>query len=434
MNPLKEIFYNKASAVREELKSFNKTYGENQVDTVNAGQLTGGMRSIKSMLWETSLLDPAEGIRFRGYSIPELIVALPKAKGDTEPLPEGLFWLMLTGEIPSAEQVQWLSKEWAARSGIDKTVTDVLDALPTETHPMTQFSMAIMAAQRQSIFAKSYDDGMNKADYWDPMFEDTMNLIARLPQIAAYIYRRSFHGGKHIAADPNLDWGANFANMLGFKQPDFVSYLRLYLTIHADHEGGNASAHATHLTGSTLSDAYLSLCSGMNALAGPLHGLANQEVLNWINELVDKIGTLKPTKEQIAEYVQTTLAEGKVVPGYGHAVLRKPDPRFMEQKRFSEQYIPDGDYVNIVWKVFEVVPGILSGLGKVANPWPNVDAHSGAVLMYYDLKETSFYTVLFGVSRAMGVLAQLCWSRMLGLPLERPKSITFEALKKLINT
>ncbi|HQW54554.1 MAG TPA: citrate (Si)-synthase [Saprospiraceae bacterium] len=434
MNPLKEIFYNKAIAVREELKNFNKTYGENKIDTVSASQLTGGMRNIKSMLWETSLLDPAEGIRFRGYSIPELIVALPKALGDTEPLPEGLFWLMLTGEIPSAEQVQWLSKEWAGRSGLDQAVTDVLDALPTDTHPMTQFSMAIMASQRMSIFAKSYDEGMNKADYWDPMFEDTMNLIARLPQIAAYIYRRSFHDGNHIAADPNLDWGANFANMLGFNKPDFVSYLRLYLTIHADHEGGNASAHATHLTGSTLSDAYLSLCSGMNALAGPLHGLANQEVLNWINELVDKIGTLKPTKEQIAEYVQTTLAEGKVVPGYGHAVLRKPDPRFMEQKRFAEQYIPDGDYVNIVWKVFEVVPGILSGLGKVANPWPNVDAHSGAVLMYYDLKETSFYTVLFGVSRAMGVLAQLCWSRMLGLPLERPKSITFEALKKQINT
>ncbi|HQW11504.1 MAG TPA: citrate (Si)-synthase [Saprospiraceae bacterium] len=434
MNPLKEIFYNKAIAVREELKNFNKTYGENKIDTVSASQLTGGMRNIKSMLWETSLLDPAEGIRFRGYSIPELIVALPKALGDTEPLPEGLFWLMVTGEIPSAEQVQWLSKEWAGRSGLDQAVTDVLDALPTDTHPMTQFSMAIMASQRMSIFAKSYDEGMNKADYWDPMFEDTMNLIARLPQIAAYIYRRSFHDGNHIAADPNLDWGANFANMLGFNKPDFVSYLRLYLTIHADHEGGNASAHATHLTGSTLSDAYLSLCSGMNALAGPLHGLANQEVLNWINELVDKIGTLKPTKEQIAEYVQTTLAEGKVVPGYGHAVLRKPDPRFMEQKRFAEQYIPDGDYVNIVWKVFEVVPGILSGLGKVANPWPNVDAHSGAVLMYYDLKETSFYTVLFGVSRAMGVLAQLCWSRMLGLPLERPKSITFEALKKQINT
>lgn len=219
--------------------------------------------------------------------------------------------------------------------------------------------------------------------------------------------------------------------MLGFDSSIFKSFMRLYLTIHADHEGGNASAHATHLTGSTLSDAYLAFSSGLNALAGPLHGLANQEVLNWIDEMVGKIGTMQPTKEQIAAYVNQTLSEGKVVPGYGHAVLRKPDPRFMEQKRFAEQYMPDSDYVQIVWKVFDVVPGILQNLGKVANPWPNVDAHSGAVLQHLNLKESNFYTVLFGVSRAMGVLAQLCWSRMLGLPLERPKSLTFAALKQL---
>ena len=131
--------------------------------------------------------------------------------------------------------------------------------------------------------------------------------------------------------------------------------------------------------------------------------------------------------------MNTTLAAGQVVPGYGHAVLRKPDPRFSEQKRFSEQYIPDDDYVQIVWKVFDVVPGILGGLGKVANPWPNVDAHSGAILIHYGLTEARFYTVLFGVSRALGVLAQLCWSRVLGLPLERPKSITFENVKDFIN-
>lgn len=260
-----------------------------------------------------------------------------------------------------------------------------------------------------------------------------MNLIARLPHIAAYIYRKVFRNNEHIPSKKGLDWAANFAHMLGFERDDFKSLMRLYLTIHADHEGGNASAHATHLVGSTLSDAYLSLSGGLNALAGPLHGLANQEVVNWINEMVEKIGTKKPTKEQIADYVNTTLAAGQVVPGYGHAVLRKPDPRFMEQKRFAERYMPDDDYVNIVWKVFDVVPEILRGLGKVTNPWPNVDAHSGSILIHYGLTESSFYTVLFGVSRAMGVLAQLCWSRALGLPIERPKSITFDNVKEFIN-
>jgi len=433
MDPLKELFKAKAFPVRDELKAVVKEHGDLKIADVKVSQLIGGMRSIKSMLWETSLLDAEEGIRFRGYSIPQLIEQLPKAEGDTEPLPEGLFWLMLTGDIPSKEQVDWLSAEWERRSEVDPEVFAILDACSNDVHPMTMFSIGVLAMQPSSVFARRYDEGFSKADYWDATYEDAMNLIAKLPTVAAYIYRKIFHNDQHIAPAKGLDWAANFAHMLGFEQPDFKSLMRLYLTIHADHEGGNASAHATHLVGSTLSDAYLSFSGGLNALSGPLHGLANQEVVNWINEMVERIGTRKPTKEQIADYVNTTLAAGQVVPGYGHAVLRKPDPRFTEQKRFAERYMPDDDYVQIVWKVFDVVPGILGSLGKVANPWPNVDAHSGAILIHYGLTESRFYTVLFGVSRALGVLAQLCWSRALGLPLERPKSITFENVKEFIN-
>jgi citrate synthase len=167
----------------------------------------------------------------------------------------------------------------------------------------------------------------------------------------------------------------------------------------------------------------------MGSLAGPLHGLANQEVIKWIFEMVEKLGTTKPTDEQVAQYVKDTLAAGQVIPGYGHAVLRQPDPRFMAQKGFAERNVKKDDIVNIVWQVFRVVPPILEGLGKVKNPWPNVDAHSGALLVHYGLKEYSFYTVLFGVSRAMGVLASTCWSRALGMPLERPKSVNLEWVK-----
>ncbi|MCO6460814.1 MAG: citrate (Si)-synthase [Saprospiraceae bacterium] len=433
MDPLKELFKAKSFPVKDELKAVTKVHGDIKIGEVKVSQLVGGMRGIKSMLWETSLLDAEEGIRFRGYSIPQLVERLPRAEGDSEPLPEGLFWLMLTGDIPSDEQVSWLSREWERRADVPKEVFDVLDACGDHVHPMTMFSMAVLAMQPYSEFAKKYDEGLNKADYWEATYSDAMTLIARLPRVAAYIYRKKFHGGRQIAPEKGLDWAANFAHMLGFEAPDFKSLMRLYLTIHADHEGGNASAHATHLVGSTLSDAYLALSGGLNALAGPLHGLANQEVVNWINEMIEKIGSTNPTKEQIADYVQATLAAGQVVPGYGHAVLRKPDPRFTEQKRFAEKYMPDDEYVNIVWKLFDVVPGILGSLGKVANPWPNVDAHSGSILIHYGLKESSFYTVLFGVSRAMGVLAQLCWSRALGLPIERPKSITFDNLKEIIN-
>lgn len=433
MDSLKQKFYEKSQAVREEVLRINKEHGDKQLDTVSLSQIIGGMRGLKSMIWETSALDPEEGIRFRGYSIPELRDKLPKREGDKEPLPEGLFWLMLVDEIPTTEQVNWLSDQWKNRSNVPDYVFKVLESLPADTHPMTQFSIAISAMQHTSVFARRYAEGMNKTEYWDPTYEDAMNLIARLPRIAAYIYRKTYHGGEHISPEISLDWAGNYAHMLGIPGEGFKSLMRLYLTIHADHEGGNASAHATHLAGSTLSDAYLSLSSGINALAGPLHGLANQEVIKWIFKMVDTLGTTKPSTEQIKDYVNSTLARGRVIPGYGHAVLRQPDPRYMAQKKFAEDYIGQkDDYINIVWKLFDVVPDILKSLGKVKNPWPNVDAHSGAMLVHYGLKEYDYYTVLFGVSRSMGVLASLCWSRALGLPLERPKSVTLDWIKENI--
>lgn len=433
MDQLKEKFIAKATALGQEVREILQSHSEMQVDTVDIGQIFGGMRGIKAMVWEPSALDPQEGIRFRGYSIPELSKLLPTAEGDDEPLPEGLFWLMLVGEIPTGEEVRWLTDQWTRRSNVPQYVFRTIDALPIESHPMTQLSTAVMAMQQTSVFARRYAEGMNKNEYWDATYEDTMNLIARLPRVAAYIYRRSYFEGNHISPDISLDWAGNFAHMLGIDKPDFRSLMRLYMTIHADHEGGNASAHTTHLIGSTLSDAYLSLAGGLNALAGPLHGLANQEVIKWIFKMNDALGTTAPTEKQIEDYVKSTLSAGKVIPGYGHAVLRKPDPRFIAQKEFAEKYIPNSEIVETIWKVFKVVPPILESLGKVKNPWPNVDAHSGALLVHYGMDQYSFYTVLFGVSRALGVLSALCWSRFLQLPLERPKSVTIEWVQEYVD-
>lgn len=430
MDRLKQRFHEKSQELKTTLRGVVKEHGARIVDEVSLEQMVGGMRDVRSMIWETSELDAEKGIRFRGYSIPELREKLPKVKGDTEPLPEGLFWLMLLGEIPTQADVEWLSDEWERRCKIPAHTWKTLDALSKDTHPMTQFTVGVMSLQSQSIFAKRYAEGMSKDDYWDVMYEDSMNLIACLPHVAAYIFRRTFFDGKHIPADTSLDWAGNYAHMLGVSDaPDFKSLMRLYLTIHADHEGGNASAHTVHLVGSTLSDAYLSFAAGLNALAGPLHGLANQEVIKWIFELIEKVGTDQPTDDQIREYINATIKGGQVIPGYGHAVLRKPDPRFIAQKEFAEAHIPDNRIVQIVWKLYDLIPPILQGLGKVKNPWPNVDAHSGSILVHYGLDQYQYYTVLFGVSRALGVLASLCWSRALGFPLERPKSVSYEWVK-----
>ncbi len=432
MDPLKQKFFEKSTAVKNEIKELLKAHGDLKVDEVTLEQVFGGARDVIMMFWEPSLLDANEGIRFMGYSIPELREKLPQGKG-SEPLPEGLFWLLLTGEIPTEENVQWLSEQWKNRSKVPEQTFKVLEQLSPDTHPMTQFIIAITSMQPSSHFASRYAKGMNKLEYWDAVYEDAMDLIARLPRVAAYIYRRTFHHGNHIQPDITLDWGANLAHMLGVsKSEEFKNLMRLYMTIHADHEGGNASAHTMHLIGSTLADPYLSFAGAMGSLAGPLHGLANQEVIKWIIDMVETLETRTPTKEQIADYVRSTISSGKVIPGYGHAVLRQPDPRFIAQQKFAERNIENDDFVNVVWKVYEVVPPILQSLGKVKNPWPNVDAHSGALLVHYGLTEYSFYTVLFGVSRALGVLASQCWSRALGMPLERPKSVNMHWLKEYL--
>lgn len=433
MASLKEKFAAKIDPMRQRVRSLAKEHGEVKISDVSVAQAYGGMRGVKCLVTETSALDPYEGIRFRGYTIPELREKLPKAPGGEEPLPEGIFYLLLTGDLPTEEDVREVTKEWQQRGELPDYALEVLKSLPKDTHPMTQFSMGIMALQKESIFARRYREGMPKTEYWDPMFEDVMNLLAKLPRIAAYIYRRTYKNDEHIPPDPNLDWGGNFAHMLGVENEEFKELMRLYLVLHSDHEGGNVSAHTTHLVGSALSDAYLSLAAGMNGLAGPLHGLANQEVLRWIMELIKKLGS-QPTKEQLKQYVWDTLNAGQVIPGYGHAVLRRTDPRYVAQREFALKHLPDDEIFKIVSDLYEVVPPILQEHGKAKNPWPNVDAHSGCLLLHYGVKEYDFYTVFFGVSRALGVLASLCWDRALGLPIERPKSVTTDWVEEFVKS
>jgi citrate synthase len=295
---------------------------------------------------------------------------------------------------------------------------------PKNMHPMTQFSAAVLGLQTESKFAKAYSEGCNKKDYWLYTYEDSLDLIARIPQVAAHIYRHLYKNGNLIEPNKSLDWGSNLSHQLGYgSNKTFTDLIRLYLVIHSDHEGGNVSAHSTHLVGSALSDPYLSFSAGMNGLAGPLHGLANQECLRWTVNLHKKLGGKDVTDAQLAEAVWETLRAGQVVPGFGHAVLRKTDPRYMAQREFGLKHLPNDPLFKLVAQLYNVVPGVLTEQGKTKNPWPNVDAHSGVLLQHYGLVEENFYTVLFGASRALGVLASLVWDRITGHPLERPKSV-----------
>ena len=426
---IKSKISQKIPELRSRVKKLITERGDEVIDSVTIGQVYSGMRNVKVLVSDISYVDPAEGIRFRGYSIPEVLEKLPKPDSANMPFVGGLYYLLLTGDIPSKEDALMVEDEWKKRSVVPNYVYETLKSLPEQTHPMTLFTLAVQSLQSQSEFSKKYHDGMKKEDYWEPMLEDSLNLTAKLPVIAAYIYNLKYKNGETPKVDPNLDFGANFAHMMGVQDKGYEELARLYFIIHSDHESGNVSAHATHLVGSSLADIYYSFSAGLNGLAGPLHGLANQECLGWLLEVKDEFGGV-PTKEQLREFAWTTLESGKVIPGYGHAVLRVPDPRFTAQMKFAKERFPQDELVRLADMVFEIVPQVLREQGKAKNPAPNVDAISGTLQYYYGIREFDFYTVLFGVGRALGVSANLVWARAIGQPIERPKSVTTKMLEE----
>lgn len=417
---------------RERIKTLAKEHGEVVVDHVTVGQVIGGMRDIKSLLTDISFVDPAEGIRFRGMSIPEVLSALPKSKGGKMPLVGGLYYLLLIGEVPTKEQAEAVEGEWAKRALVPEHVYKTIKSMPKETHPMTLFSQAVLALQNNSVFARKYHE-MKKDQYWEAALEDSLDLTAKLPVIAAFIYRlKYFDESAKPKYNSKQDYGMNFARMMKVAdRKGYADLARLYFILHSDHESGNVSAHTMHLVGSALSDPYLSFSAALNGLAGPLHGLANQECLAWLLSVKEKFGGV-PTREQLYQFAWDTLNEGKVIPGYGHAVLRVPDPRFTAQMEFAKKRFPNDELVRLADMVFDVVPQVLREQGKAKNPAPNVDAISGALQYYYGVRDFDFYTVLFGVGRALGVTANYIWARALGMPIERPKSVTTKMLEEIV--
>lgn len=430
MSKLKEKLKEKIDNWRPRTTMLLKEHGNVKIGEVTIAQAIGGMRGVKSLVTDISYLDPMEGIRFRGFTIPETLKALPKVPGGEMPYVEGFVHLLLTGDVPTEDEALEIAEEFKKRHKTPDYVFDMLKTLPKDSHPMAMFAAAIVAMQRESEFVKKYNEGISKMDYWDPTYEDALNLLARLPEIAAFIYRWKYKDGDIIPPDQNLDMGGNFAHMMGIDKP-YDDVARLYFILHSDHESGNVSAHTGHLVASALSDIYYAISALIDGLAGPLHGLANQEVLRWIQGVMDQMGGKIPTEEEMKKFVWDTLNSGQVVPGFGHAVLRKTDPRYMAQREFCLKHLPDDDIFKYVDILYKVVPPILEEQGKAKNPWPNVDAQSGVIQWYYGLREYDFYTVLFGIGRAIGVCCNIIWDRALGYPIERPKSLTTDMLEEI---
>ncbi len=430
MPSLKEKLYEKIQEHRPRTQRLLKEFGDVVVDNITIAQVIGGMRGVKSLVTDISYLDPEEGIRYRGYTLPEVFEKLPKPKNAEMPYVEGLFYLLLTGDVPTENEVQEVVDEFRKRRIVPRYVYEVIDTAPCCSHPMPIFANAILAMHRESFFAKKYAAGIDKMDLWNPMYEDVLNLLAKLPEIASYVYAKLYRDGKRIQSDPSLDMGADFAHLM-MKTKPYADVSRLHFIIHADHESGNVSAHTGHLVASTLADIYQSISAMINGLAGPLHGLANQEFLRWLQDVRDKMGGEVPTEDEMRQFVWDTLNSGQVIPGYGHAVLRKTDPRYTIQREFCLKNMPDDELFQYVELLYKVVPPILKEQGKAKNPWPNLDAQTGVIQWHYGVTEYDFYTVLFGIGRAIGIATNIIWDRALLYPLERPKSITTDMLEEI---
>ena len=420
MSALKDKLVADFPKFRDEIAALVKEHGDVKISEVTISQAYGGMRGVNGLVCDTSEVPPDKGLIIRGIPIGDL----------TEKSPEEVFWLLLTGELPTNAQVKDLSDDLKSRAKVPDYVWKVLEAMPKDSHPMAMFDTAILVMEKESKFRLNYDLGIKKSDYWVWTLEDALDIVAKLPEIAAGVYRLRFNKGPRIPFDPSLDWSGNYVKMLGLGDPGgkFTECMKLYLVLHSDHESGNVSAHTTFCVNSALSDLYYSLSAGLNGLAGPLHGLANQECLGWVLETKKKFGGV-PSEQELKDFAWETLNSGKVVPGYGHAVLRITDPRFTAFLAWGKKNIPEDETFQLVARVFDVVPEVLKQVQKIKDPWPNVDAGSGALLYHFGLTEFPYYTVLFSVSRALGVCAQAVVARAMGWPLERPKSVTTKWLK-----
>ena len=423
MGKLKDKLAGQIPGLRQDARALVKEHGTKVISEVTVAQAFGGMRGVKAMICDTSLVEPDKGLIIRGRPIGDL----------TDKLPEEIFWLLLTGDLPSGDELKDLQSEFRAQQEVPQYVFDVLAAMAEDSHPMAMFNTAILAMERESIFRKRYTEGMKREQYWEAALDDSISLLAKLPGVAAGVYRLRFKKGDRIAPDANLDWGANYARMLGVDDPtgEFQNLMRLYLTLHSDHEGGNVSANTCHTVGSALSDPYYAVSAGLNGLAGPLHGLANQECLRFVLALKDKYQGV-PTEEQLKSFAWETLNGGQVIPGYGHAVLRVTDPRFTAFHAFGKRVCSEDQVYQIVDRLFTVIPEVLKEHGKAKNPYPNVDAGSGALLYHFGLREFDYYTVLFGVSRALGMLSQLIVNRAMGAAITRPKSVQTDWVRELV--
>jgi citrate (Si)-synthase len=414
---------------RQRYQQILKEYGSCPITTgpLTVEHLLRGNRGVPAALTDTSFVHPGQGLHFLGTTPCQDMVTMAT-------LPEQVFWYMLLETLPSAQDVHDFQEDLRSRAMVPDYAWAVLEALPPAMHPMSQLQVLTDALEGEARFRGRYQAGMPRQEHWQWMLEDGLDLLARVPQVAAAIYRRCFLKAPRLAPNLELDWAAQFVQMLGIDDPDglLTAYMRQYVIMHADHEAANASANTAAIINSTLATMASTLVGAFAALSGPLHGTANQDALGFLEGALAHFGRL-PTLEEAEAYLYDFVAAGGIVPGFGHPQLRDLDARFVVLTEFLDRLpaMARQHEAIVCMRLFaEIGPGVLKKFPKIANPHPNIDFGSGAVLYGLGMTQRNFFTVLFCLSRMWGVIAQAVRARAELRPIIRPLSYTLAMVEE----
>jgi citrate synthase len=377
--------------------------GKEVLFTIMRDHLDTGMRGFPVGTCPISDVDPVKGLSYGGFPIADLAHLEP----------EEVIHLLLRKELPDTNKLAVFHGELIGQGALNPGIIKLLESFPRDGHPMKWLLGGLVAM------------GMFEAhgDYR----KDCLRVIAQLPELVAAIYRIRSGWGAPIASKPELGWVENFVHMLGAPgaSADLTRLMRVFTILHFDHGGGNLSTFVGKAIASGQEDMYGSLAGAMAALAGPLHGMANQECLRFVKEVAAEIKD--PTNlDEVSQYVENRLATGGVLFGFGHAVLRVEDPRATVQYALGEEIAQDDPLFRLAVSLRTAGVEALKKRPKISNPYPNVDAVSGTLLNACGLTDESYYTVLFGLARCVGIASQIVWERTearggKGLPIVRPK-------------
>lgn len=367
-------------------------------------QLETGMRGYPVGYCTTSYVDPIKGLFYRGRPISELY------KWE----PERVIYLLYYGQEGSAQDITYFSQELKKKAHCSQAVIKHIERLPQQGHPMKLFASALLIL---GMFE-------SQRDYK----EDCLNLIAKIPHLAATVINH--HAGWGITPAPNGEMGymENFAHMLQTpkgKKEELADVFRLFNILHYDHGGGNLSAFVGKAVASGLEDMYGAIASAMCALSGPRHGKANQDCLQFVQNVFNEIGE-KPTSTQIKDCIEKQLKTEKLLYGFGHAVLRAEDSRATILYDIAQKKFSDHPLVKTTFYLRSEGPKVLKENPKISNPYPNVDAISGTVLTAAGFDYPQYFTILFGLARSIGISIQILYERSearngKGTPIVRPR-------------